>query len=41
MGSLKWILTFAITGYVALVALLYLTQRSLMYFPDTRRRAPA
>jgi len=40
MGSLKWILTFAITGYVALVALLYLTQRSLLYFPDTRRMPP-
>ena len=32
--------TFGITGYVALVALLYLTQRSLLYFPDTRRMPP-
>jgi fermentation-respiration switch protein FrsA (DUF1100 family) len=41
MTSLKWILVFALAGYAALVALLYLTQRSLMYFPDTRRTPPA
>jgi uncharacterized protein len=41
MTSLKWILLFGLTGYVALVALLYLTQRSLLYFPDPRRLHPA
>jgi len=41
MTSLKWFLLFALAGYVALVALLYLTQRSLMYFPDPRRLHPA
>jgi fermentation-respiration switch protein FrsA (DUF1100 family) len=41
MTSLKWILVFALTGYAALVALLYLTQRSLLYLPDTRRMLPA
>ena len=41
MTSLKWLLLFALAGYVALVALLYLTQRSLMYFPDPRRLNPA
>ncbi|HET7679643.1 MAG TPA: alpha/beta hydrolase [Xanthobacteraceae bacterium] len=41
MTSLKWLLLFAVAGYAALVALLYLTQRSLMYFPDPRRLTPA
>jgi uncharacterized protein len=41
MNTLKWILLFAVAGYAALVALLFLTQRSLMYFPDTRRINPA
>jgi fermentation-respiration switch protein FrsA (DUF1100 family) len=40
MTSLKWILLFAVAGYVGLAALLYLTQRSLLYFPDTRRTRP-
>ena len=40
MTSLKWLLLFGIAGYVALVALLYLTQRSLLYFPDQRRLHP-
>jgi fermentation-respiration switch protein FrsA (DUF1100 family) len=34
-------LLLAIAGYIGLVALLYLAQRSLMYFPDTRRYPPA
>jgi fermentation-respiration switch protein FrsA (DUF1100 family) len=41
MSTLKWIIAFVAAGYVGLVALLYLAQRSLMYFPDTRRHAPA
>ena len=41
MTSLKSLLLFGIAGYVALVALLYLTQRSLLYFPDPRRLHPA
>src|SRR3954471_12821882 len=41
MTGLKWILLLAIAGYVALVALLYLAQRSLLYFPDPRRLHPA
>jgi fermentation-respiration switch protein FrsA (DUF1100 family) len=41
MTSLKWILLFAVAGYVGLAALLYLAQRSLLYFPDTRRIRPA
>ena len=40
MSSLKWFLVFALTGYLALVALLYLAQRSLLYLPDTRRTPP-
>jgi len=41
MATLKWILIVAITGYFALLALMYVAQRSLMYFPDTTRIAPA
>jgi fermentation-respiration switch protein FrsA (DUF1100 family) len=41
MSTLKWILAFLAVGYVGLVALLYLAQRSIMYFPDTRRHSPA
>jgi fermentation-respiration switch protein FrsA (DUF1100 family) len=41
MTSLKWFLLFAVAGYAALLALLYLAQRSLLYFPDTRRTRPA
>jgi fermentation-respiration switch protein FrsA (DUF1100 family) len=41
MTTLKWILIIAVAGYGALVALLYLTQRSLMYFPDRMRTPPA
>ena len=41
MSTLKWILAFLAAGYIGLVVLLYLAQRSLMYFPDTRRLSPA
>src|SRR5690242_9232668 len=41
MSTLKWILLLTVAGYVGLVALLYFAQRSLMYFPDTRRYPPA
>jgi fermentation-respiration switch protein FrsA (DUF1100 family) len=41
MTSLKWTLIIAVAGYGALVALLYLTQRSLLYFPDRTRTPPA
>lgn len=39
--SLKWIVTFAVAGYLGVLALLYLAQRSLLYFPDARRYPPA
>jgi fermentation-respiration switch protein FrsA (DUF1100 family) len=41
MQSLKWIALFAFAGYAGLIALMYVAQRALMYFPDTRRTAPA
>jgi fermentation-respiration switch protein FrsA (DUF1100 family) len=41
MASLKWLLIFAVAGYGGFVALLYVTQRSLQYFPETIRTAPA
>jgi len=41
MATLKWVLIFGLIGYVAFVALLYFTQRSLQYFPERFRTAPA
>jgi len=41
MATLKWIMIVAAAGYVSLLALLYVAQRTLMYFPDTARTAPA
>jgi len=41
MASLKWFITFALVFYCGLVALLYLSQRSLQYFPETFRTTPA
>ena len=41
MPSWKWLLVFFTTGYLALVALMYVAQRGLMYFPETLRTAPA
>jgi fermentation-respiration switch protein FrsA (DUF1100 family) len=40
MTLLKW-LAGAAAFYVAVVALMYLAQRKLMYFPDSTRHAPA
>lgn len=41
MMTLKWLLIAVLAGYGGLMALMYLFQRSLMYFPDTTRHAPA
>ena len=41
MIVLKWLLTIVVLGYVGLLALMYVFQRSLMYFPDTTRTPPA
>jgi uncharacterized protein len=41
MATLKWSLTFALTFYVGLVALLYFAQRTIQYFPERFRTAPA
>ncbi|MBV8753945.1 MAG: alpha/beta hydrolase [Hyphomicrobiales bacterium] len=38
---LKWLLIILVVGYGAIVALAYFAQRSLMYFPDRTRTAPA
>ena len=37
---LKWLIA-AVIIYGGLVALLYLAQRSLQYFPERRRTAPS
>lgn len=41
MTALKWLLIVVALGYGGLLAAMYIFQRSLMYFPDTRRIAPA
>jgi fermentation-respiration switch protein FrsA (DUF1100 family) len=41
MTTLKWLLILAVAGYAGLLALMYAFQRSLMYFPDATRQAPA
>jgi fermentation-respiration switch protein FrsA (DUF1100 family) len=41
MAGWKWVLIVFAAGYIALVALMYVTQRALMYFPETLRTAPA
>ncbi len=41
MTGLKWLLVALIVGYGGVVALMYLFQRTLMYFPERGRTAPA
>jgi fermentation-respiration switch protein FrsA (DUF1100 family) len=41
MLTVKWILVAAVIGYAGLLALMYVAQRSLMYFPDKVRTPPA
>jgi len=41
MSVLKWFLILAVPGYCGLLALMYVFQRALLYFPDTRRTPPA
>ncbi len=41
MTVLKWLLILAVVGYGGLLALMYVFQRALLYFPDAARVAPA
>jgi fermentation-respiration switch protein FrsA (DUF1100 family) len=41
MTALKWLLIVVVLGYGGLLALMYVFQRSLMYFPDPTRTSPA
>ena len=41
MTALKWLIVLAVVGYGGLLALMYVFQRSLLYFPDAARIAPA
>lgn len=41
MATLKSILLVALVGYLAIVALMYVAQRALMYFPYAERMIPA
>lgn len=41
MTNLKWLLIVAVAGYGGVLALMYVFQRALLYFPDTARTLPA
>ncbi len=41
MTALKWLLIVVVLGYGGIVALMYLMQRAMMYFPVTARTTPA
>jgi uncharacterized protein len=41
MTTLKWLLIAGVIGYCGLLMLMYIFQRSLMYFPDSVRTPPA
>lgn len=41
MTSLKWFLVAALAGYGGLLALVYVAQRAMMYFPERLHTAPA
>ena len=41
MATLKWLIILALLAYGGLLALMYIFQRSLMYFPDRTRTPPA
>ncbi len=41
MSNLKWLMVYALVGYAAVLALLYVTQRAMQYFPERFRTAPA
>jgi len=41
MSNLKWFIVYALVGYAAVLALLYVTQRAMQYFPERFRTAPA
>jgi fermentation-respiration switch protein FrsA (DUF1100 family) len=41
MTTLKWLLIVVLAGYCGLLALMYLFQRALMYFPDATHTSPA
>ena len=41
MTALKWLLILVVLGYGGLLALMYLFQRTLMYFPERVRTSPA
>ncbi len=41
MNGLKWAIAIALCLYAGYAALLYVTQRAMMYFPETTRTSPA
>jgi fermentation-respiration switch protein FrsA (DUF1100 family) len=41
MTSAKWLIVTAVLGYGGICAVLYFSQRSLMYFPESLRTPPA
>jgi fermentation-respiration switch protein FrsA (DUF1100 family) len=41
MNVLRWLLIFALSCYLGILVLMYVAQRSLQYFPESVRTAPA
>jgi hypothetical protein len=41
MTMMSWLAVIAVCGYAGLAAMLYVTQRSMMYFPETIHTTPA
>ena len=41
MTTLKWFLILAFAGYGVFVALFYVAQRKMQYFPESFRTTPA
>jgi uncharacterized protein len=41
MNVLAWLIGIVVAGYLGLLALMYVFQRNLMYFPDTMQHPPA
>ena len=41
MSTLKWLLIVAVLSYGGVLALMYVFQRALQYFPDTTHTLPA
>jgi uncharacterized protein len=41
MTTVKWLVLIVVLGYCGLLGMMYIFQRALLYFPDSRRTPPA